>query len=90
MDRPFAQLRVLKFAIDAYHVRPKTVVLVMLTACWISQSGNDLGDNLKHYRAKKKTAHLTLQLFAPRAPFSLSSPLCRRQLQPPHGLRVRR
>ena len=51
----FDQLRVLKYALNAYHIRPKVVVLVMLTACWISQSGNDLGDNLRDHRATRKT-----------------------------------
>lgn len=50
-----SQLQVLRYAIDTHGVRPKTVVLVMLTACWMEQSGNDLGDNLKYYLAKKKS-----------------------------------
>lgn len=54
----FDQLQVLKYAIDFYQVRPKTVALVMLTACWIGQSGNDLGGNLSHYNSKQNTSSL--------------------------------
>ena len=50
----FDQLRVLEYALDVHQIRPKVVVLVMLTSCWISQSGNDLGDNLKQYRTGNK------------------------------------
>lgn len=50
----FDQVRILKYAIETYNVQMKTVVLVMLTACWIDQSGNDLGENLSHYRKKQK------------------------------------
>lgn len=50
----FDQVRILKYAIDTYNIQPETVVLVMLTACWIDQSGNDLGENLSHYRKKQK------------------------------------
>jgi hypothetical protein len=47
----FQQVAILANAMAKADVRPKSVVLVMLTACWIEQAGNDLGDNLIPTRA---------------------------------------
>jgi len=47
----FQQVAILRHALDRGGLRPKTVVLVMLTACWIDSAGNDFGDNLLHFRA---------------------------------------
>jgi len=71
----FSQLQVLKYAIDARGIRPKTVILVMLAACWINQSGNDLGDNLKHYRSKNNSSApgIAAARFAGTAPLSSTS-----------------
>ena len=44
----FDQVRILRHGIDAHRLRPKTVVLTMLAACWLGVAGNDLGDNLTH------------------------------------------
>ena len=44
----FDQVRILRHGIDAHQLRPKTVVLTMLAACWLGVAGNDLGDNLTH------------------------------------------
>jgi hypothetical protein len=46
----FDQLRILRHAIEAQQIRPKTVVVIMLAACWLRSAGNDLGDNLTDYR----------------------------------------
>jgi hypothetical protein len=46
----FQQVAILANAMAKDNVRPKSVVLVMLTACWIEQAGNDLGDNLIYAR----------------------------------------
>jgi len=46
----FDQLRILRHAIDAQQIRPRTVVVIMLAACWLRLAGNDLGDNLTDYR----------------------------------------
>lgn len=48
----FQQLNILRYALRQYGVRPKTVVLVMLVACWIDSAGNDLGDNLQEYQER--------------------------------------
>jgi hypothetical protein len=34
---------------------PQTVVLVMLAACWVESSGNDLGDNYRQWHARQST-----------------------------------
>jgi hypothetical protein len=44
----FDQVRILRRGIDTHRLRPKTVVLTLLAACWLGVAGNDLGDNLKH------------------------------------------
>ena len=44
----FDQVRILRHGIDTHRLRPKTVVLTMLAACWLGAAGNDLGDNLTH------------------------------------------
>ena len=44
----FDQVRILRRGIDTHRLRPKTVVLTMLAACWLGAAGNDLGDNLAH------------------------------------------
>lgn len=52
----FDQVRILRHEIDARRLRPKTVVLTMLTACWLGAAGNDLGDNLMFYRREKRSS----------------------------------
>ena len=49
----FDQVRLLRYGIDAHHLRPKTVVLTMLAACWLGVAGNDLGDNLTFHRSAR-------------------------------------
>jgi lysophospholipase L1-like esterase len=44
----FDQAKILRYALDHHGMRPANVVLVMLGACWLEGSGNDLGDNLRH------------------------------------------
>ena len=44
----FDQVRILRHGIDTHGLRPRTVVLTMLAACWLGATGNDLGDNLTH------------------------------------------
>ena len=44
----FDQVRILRRGIDAHRLRPKTVVLTMLAACWLDVAGNDLGDLHEH------------------------------------------
>ena len=51
----FDQVRLLRYGIDKYQLRPRTVVLTMLTACWLGVAGNDLGDNLTFYRSVKRS-----------------------------------
>ncbi len=46
----FQEVNILVRAISKENFHPKNVVVVMLTACWIEESGNDLGDNLIYYR----------------------------------------
>jgi hypothetical protein len=50
----YDQLKVLDYALQTYGLRPKTVALVMLAACWLESSGNDLGENLARYRARRQ------------------------------------
>lgn len=52
----YDQVKVLDYALNAYDLRPKTVVLVMLAACWLDSSGNDLGDNLRYREAQTEPA----------------------------------
>lgn len=52
----FDQVRILRHEIDARRLRPKTVVLTMLTACWLGAAGNDLGDNLTFSRSEKRSS----------------------------------
>jgi lysophospholipase L1-like esterase len=52
----FDQVRILRHGIDAYQLRPKTVMLAMLAACWLGVAGNDLGDNLTHARSEVRGA----------------------------------
>ena len=47
------QLTILNYALQTHGFRPKTVVLVMLAACWLDSSGNDLGENLSRYRERQ-------------------------------------
>ena len=44
----FDQIRILRHGIETHRLRPATVVLTMLAACWLGAAGNDLGDNLAH------------------------------------------
>jgi hypothetical protein len=46
----FQEVNILSRAITKEKYQTKNVVVVMLTACWLDQAGNDLGDNLKYYR----------------------------------------
>jgi lysophospholipase L1-like esterase len=46
----FDQVRILRHAIDTLHIKPKNVAVVMLASCSLDVSGNDIGDNLSHYR----------------------------------------
>ena len=52
----FEQIRILRHAIDKLGLRPKNVVVVMLVACSLDVSGNDLGDNLKERISAKGNA----------------------------------
>lgn len=52
----FDQVRTLRRGIEMHQLRPTTVVLTMLTACWLGVAGNDLGDNLAFQRNAKRTA----------------------------------
>jgi hypothetical protein len=52
----FDQVRLLRHGIDKHQLRPKTVVLTMLAACWLGVAGNDLGDNLTFYRSMKRSS----------------------------------
>ncbi len=52
----FGQVRILRHEIETHQLRPKTVVLTMLTACWLGVAGNDLGDNLTFYRSAKRSS----------------------------------
>ena len=47
----FDQVRILRHGFEALNIRPKTVVLTMLAACWLGVAGNDLGDNLRRARS---------------------------------------
>jgi hypothetical protein len=51
----FDQVRLLRYGMDTHQLRPKTVVLTMLAACWLGVAGNDLGDNLTFYRNAKRS-----------------------------------
>lgn len=44
----FQEVDILDHALTKNELRPKQVILVMLTSCWIEQAGNDLGDNLNY------------------------------------------
>jgi len=46
----FDQVKILRHGIEARQLRPKTVILTMLAACWLGVAGNDLGDNLMRHR----------------------------------------
>jgi hypothetical protein len=48
-------VRILKRDIDVNKLRPNTVVLTMLAACWLGAAGNDLGDNLAFFRSKRSS-----------------------------------
>jgi hypothetical protein len=65
----FDQVRLLRYGIDTHQLRPKTVMLTMLAACWLGVAGNDLGDNLIFYRNAKRSG--------------LDVPLVRAGLAPP-------
>src|SRR4051812_33213634 len=59
----FEQIRILRHAIGTLGVRPKNVVVVMLVACSLDVSGNDLRDNLNdRVSAKGNAAMLALTL----------------------------
>jgi len=51
----FDQVRILRRGIDQHQLRPKSVVLAMLAACWLDVAGNDLGDNLTHGRGSERS-----------------------------------
>jgi hypothetical protein len=51
----FDQARTLRREIEAHRLRPGTVVLTMLTACWLGVAGNDLGDNLTFHRNARRS-----------------------------------
>jgi hypothetical protein len=51
----FDQVRLLRYGIDTHKLRPKTVVVTMLAACWLGVAGNDLGDNLAFYRDSRRS-----------------------------------
>lgn len=51
----FDQVRLLRYGIDTHQLRPKSVVVTMLAACWLGVAGNDLGDNLTFYRDTKRS-----------------------------------
>lgn len=51
----FDQVRLLRYGIDTHKLRPKTVVVTMLAACWLGVAGNDLGDNLAFYRSSRRS-----------------------------------
>lgn len=45
----FDEVRMLRYALEHYGMRPNNVVIVMLAACWLDMAGNDLGDNLSDF-----------------------------------------
>lgn len=45
----FDEVRILRYALEHYGMRPNNVVIVMLAACWLDMAGNDLGDNLTDF-----------------------------------------
>src|SRR5262245_27706212 len=45
----FEQIAILRHALEAHGMRPRTVVVVMLAACWLDSAGNDLSENEAHY-----------------------------------------
>jgi hypothetical protein len=45
----FEQTNVLRHALSR-GLRPKTVAVAMLSACWLDSAGNDLGDNARYLR----------------------------------------
>lgn len=51
----FDQVRLLRTGIDRHQLRPKAVVLTMLSACWLGVAGNDLADNLTVYRRSNRS-----------------------------------
>lgn len=65
----FDQVRLLRYGIETHRLRPKTVVVTMLAACWLGVAGNDLGDNLAFYRSTRRS--------------NLEIPLVRATLSPP-------
>lgn len=48
----FDQVRILRHAVERFGLEPETVVLIMLSACWIDSAGNDLGGNLADHAAR--------------------------------------
>lgn len=51
----FDHVRILRHGLDTLELRPKTVVLTMLSACWLGVAGNDLSDNLARYRVETRS-----------------------------------
>jgi hypothetical protein len=51
----FQQIEILRYALEARGMRPRTVVVVMLAACWLDSHGNDLGENEAYYRQLRST-----------------------------------
>lgn len=60
----FDQLRILRRAIDTLGIRPKNVVVVMLVACSLDVSGNDLGDNLNDRMSARGNAGMLVMTLA--------------------------
>lgn len=76
----FDQVQILRHDIGAHKLRPKTVVLTMLAACWLGAAGNDLGDNLKTWRSRQGSLDLRND-WPPPVRASLSPPDALRTLQ---------
>jgi hypothetical protein len=51
----FDQIAILRHALAARGMRPRTVVVVMLAACWLDNYGNDLSENEAHYLRLRST-----------------------------------
>jgi len=52
----FEQIPILRHALEARGMRPRTVVVVMLAACWLDSEGNDLGGNEAYYQRQRSTS----------------------------------
>jgi hypothetical protein len=52
----FDEARLLRRGIETQQLRPRTVVVTVLAACWLGVAGNDLGDNLAAARRARRSS----------------------------------